>query len=85
MSPLRHAEELEANYDRSRSRQDWSCHVVGESRPRSRSRSRESAIAVNAYLADVYIYTDPTTTTPPTRREHHRSRSSLSSPLVSFL
>jgi hypothetical protein len=70
---------------RSWSRQDRSCRAKGESRPCSRSQSRGSAAAVNIYLADVNLYTEPATTTPPTQRERHRGRPFLSSPLFSFL
>jgi hypothetical protein len=43
------------------------------------------AAAVDIYLANVTLFTEPATPSLPTQREHHRGRLFLSSPLVSFL
>jgi hypothetical protein len=78
-------EDRRSSVNRSQSRQDRGCRAEGKCCPCSRSRSRGSAAAVNTYLADVNLYTEPATTTLSTQCECHRGRPSLSSPLFSFM
>jgi hypothetical protein len=51
----------------------------------SKEPELREAAAVDTYPADMNLSTEPAMTTPPTHRQHCRSRSFLSSPLVSFL
>jgi hypothetical protein len=60
-------------------------HAAAGGPTMSKEPKLREAAAVDTYPADMNLSTEPATTTAPTHREHHRSRSFLSSPLVSFL